>query len=315
MYQRRLLYIYIVMLCLGSLTSTVLAQTQRRVLLEIFSTERCNQCPLAHSNIARIFGDGGDSIVMVGHHAGFYTDDFTIPESLDYEWFYNPERGLYAPAAMMNRLYDADNTSDTFTDGVPVFDATSARRLQSAYASAKATPLSVKVTLSTQFDADTRQLEVTVNSSLLRRLPNAADLRLNVVLIEDSIFSLTQSGSLGSYYHRHSARKYLTGTWGESIDLNQTVTRSYCTDIPEDWNVQQMEAVAYVSSYDAQDRSGCQVYNTASAHLVEPSSEGIDRILSDRPQASVTYNLMGQPLSGTSTPGLLIVEGRLKWMR
>lgn len=310
MLHSRFLNIYIGML-LCCLTTTAWAQTQRRVLLEVFSTERCNQCPQAHNNIQRIFGDGGDSIVMVGHHAGFYTDALTIPESQAYEWFYTPNRGLYAPAAMMNRLYDDSNTSETFTDGVPVFDGSSAKKLQSAYASAQATPLSVKVTLSTQYDAQTRELQVTVNSSLLRRLPNAADLRMNVVLTEDSIYSRTQSGAIGSYYHRHSARQYLTGTWGESIDLTQAVTCSYSTTIPADWNVQQMEVIAYVSSYDAQDRCGCQVYNTASVHLAEHLPEGIDPVHAEPSLPSPTYNLMGQRLCPTSAPGLRISQGRL----
>lgn len=311
MYQRPHINIYIVLLCLCCLTTTAWAQTQRRVLLEVFSTERCNQCPQAHNNIQRIFGDGGDSIVMIGHHAGFYTDALTIPESQAYEWFYTPNRGLYAPAAMMNRLYDASNSSETFTDGVPVFDGASAKKLQSAYASALATPLSVKVTLSTEYDAASRKLDITVSSSLLRRLPNAAGLRMNVVLTEDSIVSYSQSGAIGLYYHRHSARQYLTGTWGESIDLNQAVTCSYSTVIPDEWNVQQMQVIAYVSSYDAQDRCGCQIYNTAAAHLADHLPQGITTVQAEEPQPATTYNLMGQRLSQPSAHALQIVNGRL----
>lgn len=298
-------------LCLCCMTTAAWAQIQRRVLLEVFSTERCNQCPLAHSNITRIFGDGGDSIVMMGHHAGFYTDGLTIPESLDYEWFYTPNRGLYAPAAMMNRVYDPASTSDTFADGVPVFDGSSARKLQSAYASAMAMPLFVKVELSTTYDAENRRLDITVNSSMLRHLPNAAQLRMNVFLTEDSIFSKTQSGAIGSYYHRHSARQCLTGTWGESIDLNQPVTSSYSTEIPLEWNVQQMEVIAFVSGYDAQDRNNCQIFNTAATHFAERTFEGISTLLADQVQTHAAYNIMGQRLNPTVHKGLQIVDGKI----
>lgn len=313
MCQLKIPIIYICMLCLGCLTAA--AQTQRRVLLEIFSTERCNQCPQAHSNIARIFGDGGDSIVMMGHHAGFYTDDLTIPESVEYEWFYTPNRGLYAPAAMMNRTYDALNASDTFADGVPVFDGSSARKLQSAYASAIAAPLSVKVELTTTYDADSRQLDVTVSSSLLRRLPNAGQLRMNVFLTEDSIFSATQSGAYGSYYHRHSVRQCLTGTWGESINLNQPVTCTYNMTIPADWNEQRMEVIAFVSGYDAQDRNNCQVLNTAATHFVERPTQGISALPADDEPSLPAYNVMGQPLGADHRHGLTLVHGKVAFIR
>lgn len=303
------------LLWLCCFTTAAWAQTQRRVLLEVFSTEKCNQCPLAHNNINRIFGDGGDSIVMMGHHAGFYTDGLTIPESLDYEWFYTPNRGLFAPAAMMNRVYDPDNTSDTFSDGVPVFDGSSARKLQSAYASAMAMPLFVKLELSTAYDAESRKLDITVNTSLLRRLPNAAHLRMNVFLTEDSIFSKTQSGAIGSYYHRHSARQCLTGTWGESIDLNQPVTCSYSTEIPVDWNEQHMEVIAFVSGYDAQDRNNCQIYNTAASHFVERTVEGISTIHADAVPLHPACNLMGQRLNHADSKGLLIVNGKIKFVQ
>lgn len=291
-------------------TSSAWAQSQRRVLLEIFSTERCNQCPQAHSNIERIFGNGGDSIVMIGHHAGFMTDDLTIPESLDYEWFYTPNRGLYAPAAMMNRLYDDANTSDTFTDGVPVFDGSSARKLQSAYASAIAAPLAVKVELSTAFDANSRQLDITVSSSLLRRLPNAAHLRFNVFLTEDSIFTTTQAGAYGSYYHRHTVRQCLTGTWGEEVNLSQTVTRMYSMTIPAEWNEQRIEAIAFVSGYDPQDRCNCTVYNTAATHIVAPVTQSIAALPTDAKDAQECYNLFGQRLTDTSAHTLQIQRGK-----
>lgn len=306
MSQRSLLLLYICVLC----CLNTAAQTQRRVLLEIFSTERCNQCPQAHNNIERIFGNGGDSIVMMGHHAGFYTDALTIPESVDYEWFYSPNRGLYAPAAMMNRTYDPDKTSDVFADGVPIFDGASAQRLQSAYASAISVPLSVKVELSTDYDASTRQLSITVQSSLLRRLPNAADLRLNVFLTEDSIFTATQAGKIGSYYHRHTVRQSLTGTWGESVNLNQSIERTYTTAIPEEWNAARMEVIAFVSSYDSQDRCNCQIYNTAASHFVEPTAEGISAPQADRPFVEAPYNLLGQRLKSDAR-GIRIQHGRI----
>lgn len=54
----------------------------RKVLLETFSTENCSGCPAAHLAINNAIKDLTD-IIEIGHHAGFMTDKYTIPTSLE----------------------------------------------------------------------------------------------------------------------------------------------------------------------------------------------------------------------------------------
>lgn len=253
------------MICMGSVSHIVTA-SPRRVLLEFFSTERCTNCSLAHSNLERIFGDGGDSIIMLSHHAGFYDDALTIAESVEYEWFYSPYRGTYAPAAMMDRYCFDEQLPEVYDEQVPVFDGSKASYLQAAYAQVSAIPAQAEVQVATTYDAASRQLSVTVSG--VTDASDAADLRLNVFLTEDSIFTQTQAGSYGAYYHRHSARQCLTGTWGESIYAGASFERTYTTTLPAEWNARRIEVVAFASHYDATDRRRCQVLNTASAPII-----------------------------------------------
>ena len=238
----------------------------RRVLLEFFSTERCTNCPLAHSNLERLFGDGGDSIIILDHHAGFYDDALTIPESVEYEWFYNPYRGTYAPAAMFDRTCFDQQLPDIYNEQVPMFDGSKASNLQPAYAQAASMPAQAEIMIIPTYDQASRKLELSVIGST--NLADDDNLRLNVFLAEDSIFSPTQVGAIGSYYHRHAARRCLTDTWGEAVSAGKVFDCSYTTTLPDEWNARRMEVVAFVSHYDATDRRRCQVLNAAAEPII-----------------------------------------------
>lgn len=302
--------VILVIALMASCAMLATAQTRRSVLMEMFSTERCNNCPLAHSNVERIFGDGGDSIIMLGHHAGFYTDDFSLAESVEYEWFYTPSRGTYAPAAMMDRRSDPDGLPEVYDDGVPVFDGARASRLQAAYAMASALPAYAAISITTTFDTDTRLLSATVSGRRLRQMMGESDLRLNVFLAEDSVFSRTQAGAIGQYYHRHMARQCLTGTWGMPIQLDEGFAQDFTLTLPDDWSVPHLSLIAFVSNYNPADRNNCQVLNTASAPIITSQPHGIEHISNDRPSPATSYNIIGQPIR-SDTRGLRIQGGQI----
>lgn len=313
--RRRMLLIAFATI-LVTLTQSLTAQTKRRVLMEIFSTELCNQCPQAHKNIERLFGNGGDSIIMLGHHAGFYTDDFSLPESVDYEWFYSPNRGTYAPAAMMDRTCGSDQLPNVFQDGVPMFDGSKASCLQPAYAMAADIPAYAKVKAEVSYDVPTRLLTAKVSGYLMRQLPTVSDMRLNVFLAEDSVFTQLQSGSYGSYYHRHLARHCFTTTWGEAVAMDEDFERTYTLTLPDDWNAAKVEVIAFLTNYNPDDRNNCQVLNATSAPAIEPGTEGIAPIRpdkEDKPHAA--YNLFGQRIKAIEHKGLQIQDGQIRTIR
>lgn len=304
------LFAFIGLIGLGN---TAQAQVQRRVLMEIFSTERCNNCPQAHKNIERIFGDGGDSIIYLGHHAGFYTDGFSLEESIDYEWFYTPDRGTYAPAAMMDRTCGSDILPDVFSDGVPVFNGAKASCLQPAYEMAAETPAYAKVHAETEFDQVNRELSILVSGALLRELPMVNDLRLNLFLTEDSIFTQTQSGSIGSYYHRHLARHCFTSSWGESVEMEGEFMRSYAISLPQEWNEQRIQVVAFVTNYNPEDRNNCQVLNATAAPIIHAGNQHISAVR-HKELLNNKYNVLGQKLR-LDAKGVIISNRRITFER
>lgn len=247
---------------------------RRNVLLEVFSTERCPNCPGYHQAIADVLGDKA-GLVEIGHHAGYYTDSYTIDESLQYEWFYKPG-WLYAPAVMFDRTCMYDNYPTIFNDSVPVMDCEK-EGLEVFYDESIAVPAFATVNIEPTLDISSRHLDLNVNGGMLVR-EKASNPCLFVFLTEDSVLTTTQSGASGDYYHRHVARRSLTPAWGEQVDLKNGYSENFSVDIPEEWNMKNVSVVAFVGNYDASDRNNCEVLNSAERSIADLMPSGIDDI-------------------------------------
>ena len=237
--------------------------TNRKVLLEVFSTERCTSCPAGHQSINRALKDRAE-VVEVCHHAGFYTDAFTLTESVKTEWFYQPSN-LYAPAVMFDRTCDAVNYPEIFNDNVPVTDITN---LSTQCNNQLNTPAFVALNIDKTYNDATRQLTLNIGTSALLNTATPDSLRLTVMLTEDSVATETQAGIAGTYYHRHLLRQYLTPVWGTPMQASTSLSFK----VPEEWNVQKMQAVAFVANYNAKDKNDCQVMNTQAVEIANAST-------------------------------------------
>ena len=238
---------------------------QRNALMEVFSTELCTNCPAAHAGIDYVV-DGNHRIVEVGHHSGYYTDPFTVDASVDYEWFYGTMK--FAPAYMMDRTnrYDRYPGMYTYGHGGPIGGV---GYLEEVIADALATPAfaTVQLEVTSEGGDNYRQLTIHVTGESLLPLPEGHDDRLFVYLTEDSIFTENQAGAAGNYYHRHSLRQSLSDTWGDPVALDEGFEKTYTVEVPREWNMKQMEVVAFVGNYNAADYNDCQVYNATSQEL------------------------------------------------
>lgn len=251
---------------------------KRKTLVEIFSTELCANCPSVHASIDKVL-DGKDDVVEIGHHAGFYTDSLTIPVSVDYEWFYKTNR-LYAPAMMFDRTCMSENYPSVYSENVPVVGG-SGSNCSALYEVARDIPAFASVTLSKTLDESSRQLNVHVEGNELIAGETPANPRLYVFLTEDSIFSTTQSGSGGEYYHRYSVRRSLTGTWGDDVDLVEGFSKDYKASLPKEWDMSKMRVVAFVANYNADDKNDCRVLNVDEVKLIDKASS-IQTVSADR---------------------------------
>lgn len=237
------------------------AFTTRNVLLEIFSTERCPNCPAGHKHLQAIVNHH-PNVLMVGHHSGYGTDDYTIQPSIDYEWFYNTS--LSAPSVMLDRR-NQFRYNKRLPDFSPVFSAESLTT--ELLENALEIPAFATVDLRTEYDGNTREATIHVEGKRLLPL-EGNNSRLFVYITEDNIFTNTQAGTDGKeYYHQHTLRQVLTDTWGDPINLDNGYSADYHATIPHTQNSDEMHIVAFVANYNPEDVNNCTVYNVTQVKL------------------------------------------------
>lgn len=290
--------------------STVYAReafVQRNVLYEVFSTERCTNCPDGHKMIGAALGKMTNVIEMT-HHAGFYNDKFTIPESTAYEWFYKSPQfnTTFAPAFMTDRAAWT-NHDEYYPYGTPVSMSLSTEALNAAYEEAKVVPALATITIAPTYDTETRHLNLDVEATALIATSGYDHPALNVFIVEDEVFSTTQEAARGNYHHPHMVRKCLTTTWGEAFNAGGTISRNYSLTLDEEWNADKVTIVAFVSNYNAASNSDCRVMNAEEVKLNGESS-GISEVNSTD-KATDIYDLQGRRLS-TPVKGINIIGGK-----
>lgn len=236
----------------------------RKVLLETFSTEKCTACPNAHKAIDKVTHDMED-IVEIDHHAGFYTDKYTIDESVEYEWFY-PSYYQFAPAMLVDRMDMRDVFPEAYNYETPILNANGST-LKALYEMELQRPALATVNITTDWSAEARKLSIDVSGKQLLPVATPDSVRLYVFVTEDSLYSTSQAGASKGFYHSHVPRLSLTPTWGEKVDIAAGYDCHFDAVLNEEWNEKQMNVVAFVANYNSTNPCDCAVLNVEQQSL------------------------------------------------
>lgn len=311
------------------------ADVKRRILLEKFTGQDCNNCVRGDVELHAIVDGHEDDYAVVAHHiypastSGLY-DIFAMQESFSIgSWFYNSSQS-YAPAAMVNRApWKSGLTTVVFgkDDGLTssLNAGISLQNQKEPY---------VGVDMDNTYDATTRKGQVTIKVHTYR-VPSSAQHAINLYLTQSKVYA-NQSGGGSNYEHNYALRQVYTGTWGTAIDLvpGETVERTYTYEIPDaiestaqgkgyklPTDPANMDLVAFVSDA-TNDPLTCVVYNantipvttngsttgiqhtqTQAAAVPSVSESGVLSVLGAYRKAEV-YNLEGRQvgvLTGAAT--------------
>lgn len=271
---------------------------ERTVLLEEFTSEECANCPRAIETIAQCMEEGySKHVVQITHHVGYKDDWLTVDEDRNYIWFYG-EGGSFAPAGMLDRTQN-----DKFDSDVPVFSIAYPDTFRPMLDEAISVPAFVSVDQSLAYDKASRKMDVTVDLHKLPQLdilcPNA---RLTLIIIEDSILAKHQAGyNSPTFHHRHVYRKCLSDIWGDEISWNNNdATVFYSFELPKEWNEQNIETIAFVSEYDADDYNSCKVFNSCKSSLKGIASSVNSIETGSKIKAVKYYDLSGRTVAEPS---------------
>ncbi len=202
----------------------------RAVLIEDFTGQRCSNCPLAADLIENLQEQyGSDVVIAVGIHSGAMGKGTPLRTDLGDE-YYNHWGVEYQPIGLVNRNGLTDYTSWN----LQVYN-----EIQK--------PAFIQMGLENVYDADTRNLNITVSAQSTADTKAA---KLQLWLVEDGIVSLQflPDGSKNpDYVHQHVLRASVNGTWGDQTTLangeEQTFRYSYVLD--EAWKAENMSLIAF----------------------------------------------------------------------
>lgn len=241
----------------------------RRVLMEHFTTEDCGNCPRADKFMHEIIErDYADLVVWASHHAGYGTDEYTLPESEELLFMYGPD-GTYAPAIMLDR-----RVSEQFKSQYPypVHNVPSVEsEMKALLDEALSYPAPLSVEIGESYNAETRVLDVTVSGEISLQDIDLGNAYLNVWILEDSIKADYQAGTgwkdeaaqiPNDWWHEHLIRKMATGFSGEALVADgDTYSHEFSIYLEQGWHPGRCTIVAFVSRDINGNGMDAYVYN------------------------------------------------------
>lgn len=307
------------------------SQDSRIVLLEEFTSQYCSNCPFSQEILHEKIKKYDDRIVVVAHHAGYLSDQFSVKESWDCCWFYGTSNG-YAPAIMIDRTPIGSNN-------IPVFhpDNLTTDLIEQTLQK----PAGVSLNIESSYNANSRKLKVKVWGRATEHL--TADNPCLTVLITESGYKATQNGGDSDFVHNNFPRVFLSEEFpGDPISLNSNLyfSKEYNYTIPLSYKAydnktgektnnkteahpENMEIIAFVSNKDPEDISNCGVENAIKVKL---GMNAVTMEEKENPSFSIQitngqvdlkgaykdytiYNLTGYPIHGINIPqGVYLIK-------
>jgi len=239
----------------------------RVVLMEEFTGKGCTNCPKGSKELVNLLQQFPNNLIAVSLHAGFFANPAQFHVG---EYDLRTEEGEF----LINYLSQPDGYPSGVVNRTPVGGAMqiSLNQWASAITSAIQIPPAVELGIVHTYDANTRQLAVTVNG--IGKEDLEGDLRLSIMLTESGIIDAQDVQELGGivegYEHNHVLRDMLTPAAGASIltaiATGQTFSQTYSITLDPSWVPDHMEIVAFISLVNG---SAIPVVQAASAHLIE----------------------------------------------
>ncbi len=278
----------------------------RNVLVEEFTTEKCSNCPGLASKLKAVLAKEkySDRVNAICRHSGYYTDWLTASCDDDYLWLYNQGGFTSAPAMMFDRFNFGESTAVVLPLTQASLEAYLDNRLaQTAF---------VSVNISAEADAsDSKKINVRVSGSRAKEGFTSLPPRISVVALENDIPARNQAGAGKDYMQEHVNRAF-NSVWGDEIVWNgDDYEYEWSFNLNNDWKVGNMYIVAYVSNYDPEDATNCEVANSARLESKDWKNvtTGISTTLVGHESPKEYYTLYGEKVSGGNIPaGVYIVK-------
>lgn len=232
----------------------------RKFLIEHFTGDGCGYCPGGMYAITNYIQEQNPSAIWVSHHYGYNNDEYTIPESAKI----GKAVGVNgAPNMALNRTKQM-GTTIAFLPGylpeITIKDDTVAE---------------ASVVISHTYNAETRQLDITVSGQVANT--EATEYLLSVLIKENRLvgkqadYDYSYKGSgWKEYMHARVIRDFVTAHFGDTVQVeNQAYSHTLTYTIAEEWVPENCCVVAYLTPLTKKP-----IINAEQAPLVEGTTGG-----------------------------------------
>lgn len=274
----------------------------RNVVLEEFTTEKCSNCPRVAAYVHDALHDPefAGRLNTVEHHAGYFTDIYTIPADNEWCWFYDNE---YAPAIM----YDRHTPDGAIT---PISNPGSKQELYDNIRRRLREPAFVSMKVEATLDVEAQEIHVTVSGTRAKEDFTLQPARITLILTETNLVTNGQAGYAGDYTHINVGRR-VSNTWGEVIEWDgDNYSYEYTFGYTRNYKMEDLGILAFIHDYDSQNKTKCDIANSkaiTSADFRDP--QGISTVKADTASGNI-YSLTGARLSQPAM-GLNIIDGKV----
>ena len=236
-------------------------ESQRVVLLEEFTGQKCINCPAAHEVVKGLKEQYGEQLISVSIHAGTLAVAEGAMSSI--VGLMQPEGDEYAnkwgittyPSGVVNRRSGKLSETD--------FASTVRSEME------RATPLALQV------DAKVENGQLVCHVDMMSS--ESINGKLQLWVTESNIIAMQMDKTLGlikDYEHNHVYRACIKATenqgfWGEDVAIKENIAMSFDRQIAvkDNWKAENLSVVAFVYN----DKDG--VYQAAECKVVLPSAE------------------------------------------
>jgi len=229
--------------------------TNKKVLLEDFTGQRCVNCPAAHEiahNLQDAFGE--ENLIIISIHAGF----FATPANEPFDYDFRTDAGNAYESYFNVQTYPSGMVDRVSTDENYLIDKDGwATQVAAQF---EETPI---VNIHIQPEVNGNTLSGKIDLFFLSELSSQANIQICVT--EDSIVSpqVIPGGEEDDYIHMNVLRGAVNGDWGMPLPaVTYAEDDEISINIPnftfgDDWNPEHLSVVAYV--YDDASKKVIQV--------------------------------------------------------
>jgi len=231
----------------------------RKILVEDYTGQKCNNCPVAAETLHEIKDDYCDHVIPIAIHIGSFAspsgttfpNDFRTEAGEELDAFYGIEN-IGLPQGLVNRTAFEENV------------VLNKDNWRAAVHELFLLPPDADIQLIAHIDTVEHKISASVNVSILNNLNY--ELNLGAYLAEDSIVSaqLTHTTIDKNYTHRHMLRAAPLGTFGQAIansaKQGDVLQKTLTFDADTVWNPKHCELILFLS-------------NSATGEIIQAESE------------------------------------------